>query len=83
MTDLSEKALASKFPAGSLSDSIDKNTITAASEQKNCHSGKASLWSSFFPSNFSVIKRHNSSVSGEKKQIHKRWMDNNRKESYD
>ncbi|ONK79690.1 uncharacterized protein A4U43_C01F9050 [Asparagus officinalis] len=60
MTDLPERAVASKFPAGLATDLVERDTIVATSEQKACRTGKSSLWSSLFSSNFSVFESHSS-----------------------
>ncbi|OVA18984.1 Elongation factor [Macleaya cordata] len=69
MKSLPEKIVSSKVPARSSIDSPHRDPASVSSEQKtsDTKSSKASLWSSFFPSSFSVFETYTEASPCEKK----------------
>ncbi|WOL13340.1 cysteine protease ATG4B isoform X1 [Canna indica] len=69
MTDLLEKALDSKFPAGNSDEQLDRDSAVANSEEKptHCSSLRASFLASFFTSTLSFFEKDSTSYSVERK----------------
>ncbi|TQD85113.1 hypothetical protein C1H46_029397 [Malus baccata] len=74
MKGFCETAVASKYSSKSSTDSTDRGSSSACSDSgsRDSKHNKASLWSNFFASAFSIFETHSESSITEKKEGHSR-----------
>ncbi|KAM2279029.1 hypothetical protein ACFX1S_039923 [Malus domestica] len=74
MKGFCETAVASKYSSKSSTDSTDRGSSSACSDSgsRDSKHNKASLWSNFFASAFSIFETHSESSITEKKESHSR-----------
>lgn len=72
LKNLCERIVAAKCSSKSSTDTIDNNQVPACSQAGASDSKfpKASLWSSFFTSGFSVFETYSESSASEKRAVH-------------
>lgn len=74
MKGFCETAVASKYSSKSSTDSTDRGSSSACSDSgsRDSKHNKASLWTNFFASAFSIFETHSESSITEKKESHSR-----------
>ncbi|KAI5341533.1 hypothetical protein L3X38_009408 [Prunus dulcis] len=74
MKGFCERAVASKYSSKSSTESTDRgpSSVCSDSGSRDSKHDKASLWSNFFASAFSIFETHSESSITEKKEIHSR-----------